>query len=84
MVFRYSLPSPPLAFYSISHLDNSYSSLTLPVEGKSLMPMCHFDLECSDYLTERGGGHTLESTAELADARVLEFPPCGLGLLATK
>lgn len=68
----------------MSHLDNSLSPLALPVEGKSLMPLCHFELEQSDYLSERGGGHTLEATAEIANARVLEFPPCGLRLLATR
>jgi hypothetical protein len=56
----------------------------LPVEGKSLMPVCHFELERSDYLTERRGGHTLEATADVSDAKVLEFAPCGLGLPATR
>lgn len=67
----------------MSHLDNSFSPLTLPVEGKSLMPLCHFELEQSTYLNE-GGGHTLEASAEIGNARVLEFAPCGLGLLTTR
>ena len=69
---------------SMSHLDNSLSPLALPVEAKSLMPLCHFELEQSDYLSEQGGGHTLEASAEIANAKVLEFAPCALGQCTTR
>ena len=65
-------------------LESSYSPLAIPVEGKSLMPFCHFELEESDYLSERGGGHTLEPNVEIASAKVLEFSPCGVGQVATR
>ena len=71
-------------FPSMSHLDNAYSPLTISVEAKSLMPLCHFELEQSDYVSERGGGHTLEASVELSNAKVLEFSPCGIGQLATR
>lgn len=68
-----------LLFLSIPHLDNSLSPLLLPAEGKSLMPLCHFELEESDYLSEKGGGYLLEGNTETTSARVLEFAPCSLG-----
>lgn len=65
-------------------MDSSLNPLALPVEGKSLMPLCHFDLAESDYLNRRvGGGHTLESS-EIVGAKIVEFSPCTLGLVTSK
>ena len=66
--------------------------LELQVCGSSLMPYCHFELEPSDYLTERAsglgggdlscrGGEPFGSTSvDLASTRVIEFSACGVGL----
>lgn len=62
--------------------------LELQVCGSSLMPYCHFELEPSDYLTERAsgsdlscrGGEPFSSTSvDLASTRVIEFSACGVG-----
>jgi hydrocephalus-inducing protein len=63
--------------------------LDLHVCGSSLMPYCHFELEPSDYLTERASGGDLPSrggepfgstSIDLASTRVIEFSACGVGL----
>ena len=62
--------------------------LQLPVSGSSLMPYCHFELEPSDYLSERvsgdlsrgGGGAFATTSVDLASTRVIEFSSCGVGL----
>ena len=74
---------------SIAHLDSSMEVLDLPVCGSSLMPYCHFELEPSDYLSQRasgdvtrGGGTFATSGASVdpASTRVIEFSSCGVGI----
>lgn len=70
--------------YSIPNLDSSCSPLVLPVEGQSLMPYCHFDLEQSDYLSQREGGAVFTAsgatTIDHTSTRVIEFGSCGVGV----
>ena len=71
--------------HSIPYLDVSCSPLVLPIEGKSLMPFCHFELEPSDYLNKRGSDEGLGSTnVEMANIRVIEFEACRVGLTSTR
>ena len=48
------------------------------------MPYCHFDLEHSDYLSQRGAGGVFASsgtaTIDLPSTRVIEFGSCGVGV----
>ena len=77
--------------YSIAHLDSSMEVLEVQVGGSSLMPYCHFELEPSDYLTERAsgdlsrGGEAFGTTSvDPASTRVIEFSACGVGLKNVK
>ena len=64
--------------------------LVFPVSGSSMMPYCHFELEPSDYLSNRsssvdlsrGGGAfaTTGTSVDLASTRVIEFSSRGVGL----
>ena len=93
---KYSLDILCFYIYSIAHLDSSMAVLDLPVSGSSLMPYCHFELEPSDYLTERasggltrgavGGGvfATAGSSVDVASTRVIEFSSCGVSLKTIK
>lgn len=79
-------------FFRIAHLDSSMEVLELRVGGSSLMPYCHFELEPSDYLTQRasgdlpgrGGGPFGTTSVDLASTRVIEFSACGVGLKNVK
>ncbi len=74
-----------LSSFSILNLDSSCPPLNIPVEGKSLMPFCHFELEHNDYLNEREENENLTANiTELTNSRVVEFSPCGMGLVATR
>ena len=69
----------------ISNLEASSSVLELPVSGTSLMPLCHFELESSDYLDECVS-NTLVAGAVVdhSNTRVLEFSVHGVGVVSTK
>lgn len=66
---------------SIDHLDVSCAPLELVTRGKCLMPYCHFELEQSDYLTER---RELDVDINISEAKILEFPPSGIGVTSTR
>lgn len=80
----------------MAHLDSSMEVLELPVSGNSLMPYCHFELEPSDYLSQRASSAELArggagafataagSSVDVASTRVIEFSSCGVGLKNTK
>ena len=78
----------------MAHLDSSMELLKLPISGNSLMPYCHFELEPSDYLTQRAssaemtrGGGTFArggTSVDLASTRVIEFSSCGVGVKNVK
>ena len=74
---------------SIPHLDSSCSPLELAVQGRSLMPYCHFELEHSDYLSRRAADSGVRDRApgvavDPSSTRVIEFNSCGVGIKNTK
>lgn len=55
------------------------------------MPYCHFELEHSDYLTQRRAGDgsgqagsAFGSSLDPSSTRVIEFHSCGIGVKITK
>lgn len=61
------------------------------VQGRVLMPCCHFELEESDYLTsgrrsatQKGPFGAGAGTALEPNTKVIEFHSCGVGVKVTK
>jgi len=71
-------------FIRISNLEASAPVLELPVSGRSLMPMCHFELEHSDYLDANHVPATLAAKVDHTNTRVLEFSVHGVGVVNKK
>ena len=44
------------------------------------MPYCHFELEPSHHRSES----SVANSSDLASARVVEFEPCGVGLVSVR
>ncbi|KAL5467034.1 hypothetical protein EMCRGX_G031201 [Ephydatia muelleri] len=70
---------------NVPHLDQSCRPLDLKVQGLSLMPYCHFELEENNYLTmrqaeTRGGLETRTGPAIDSATRVIEFHSRGIGV----
>jgi len=65
--------------------------LMVTVQGRAVMPYCHFELEESDYLTsgkrsatQRGPFGAGVGTALEPNTKVIEFHSCGVGVKDTK
>ena len=78
-------------FYSMPNLDESINPLMIAVQGRSLMPYCHFELDHSDYLTsgrrsanQRGPFGSAVGTALDINTKVIEFHSCGVGVKDSK
>ena len=66
-------------------MDQSCRPLNLKVQGQSLMPYCHFELEESNYLAQRqvetrGGLGTRAGPAVDSSTRVIEFHSRGISV----
>ena len=76
---------------NVPNLDGSCDPLEVVVRGNSLMPYCHFDLESSDYLSQRSsdnrepsGFSSSVAAFDTASTRIIEFNSCGVGTKIVK
>ncbi len=67
----------------ISNLEGSSPVLDIPVSGKALMPLCHFELERSDYL-DKHLPSTGPANMDHSNTRVIQFSVHGVGVVTTK